>query len=153
MVPPFQLTSLLHDVYFACEKLGHFNQDADYQLDRVTGLLANFFWNVYDPWVILLPSESYVCNTLFTPRQRRHSISLLEIKITFIMLCKLYSSDHLVGDFFALLADPKSQIISRYAFEQLLATLSKLLSYLGEAKAYGAHNLPLAMEQSFEKKF
>jgi len=65
MVPPFQLTSLLHDVYFACEKLGHFNQDADYQLDRVTGLLANFFWNVYDPWVILLPSESYVCNTLF----------------------------------------------------------------------------------------
>ncbi|XP_016953003.1 dystrophin-1 [Drosophila biarmipes] len=132
MVPPFQLTSLLHDVYFACEKLGHFNQKADYQLDRTSGLLANFFWNVYDP-------------------QRRHSISLLEIKITFIMLCKLYSSDHLVGDFFALLADPKSQIISRYAFEQLLATLSKLLSYLGEAKAYGAHNIPLVMEQSFAR--
>lgn len=49
MVPPFQLTSLLHDVYFACEKLGHFAQDSCYQLDRATGLLANFFWNVYDP--------------------------------------------------------------------------------------------------------
>nr|ACN94064.1 discontinuous actin hexagon [Drosophila melanogaster] len=132
MVPPFQLTSLLHDVYFACEKLGHFNQDANYKLDRATGLLANFFWNVYDP-------------------QRTHSISLLEIRITFILLCKLYSSDHLVGDIFGLLADPKSQIISRYAFEQLLATLSKLLSYLGEAKAYGVHNLPLAMEQCFAR--
>ncbi|KAH8355468.1 hypothetical protein KR084_011284 [Drosophila pseudotakahashii] len=133
MVPPFQLTSLLHDVYFASEKLGHFQQDASsYQLDRATALLANFFWNVYDP-------------------HRRHSISLLEIKITFILLCKLYSSDHLVGDFFALLADPKSQIISRYAFEQLLATLSKLLSYLGESKAYGVHNLPLALEQSFAR--
>ncbi|XP_017115123.1 dystrophin [Drosophila elegans] len=132
MVPPFQLTSLLHDVYFACEKLGHFNQDLNYQLDRATGLLANFLWNVYDP-------------------QRRHSISLLEIKITFILLCKLYSSDHLVGDFFGLLADAKTQIISRYAFEQLLATLSKLLSYLGEGKAYGDHNLPLTMEQSFAR--
>ncbi|KAH8244860.1 hypothetical protein KR032_001662 [Drosophila birchii] len=132
MVPPFQLTSLLHDVYFACEKLGHFAQDSCYQLDRATGMLANFFWNVYDP-------------------QRRHSISLLEIKITFILLCKLYSSDHLVADFFGLLADPKTQIMSRYAFEQLLATLSKLLSYLGEAKAYGAHNLPLMMEQCFAR--
>ncbi|KAH8247954.1 hypothetical protein KR038_010869, partial [Drosophila bunnanda] len=132
MVPPFQLTSLLHDVYFACEKLGHFAQDSCYQLDRATGMLANFFWNVYDP-------------------QRRHSISLLEIKITFILLCKLYSSDHLVADFFGLLADPKTQIMSRYAFEQLLATLSKLLSYLGEAKAYGAHNLPLTMEQCFAR--
>lgn len=56
MVPPFQLTSLLHDVYFACEKLGHFNQDANYKLDRATGLLANFFWNVYDPWVEFLAS-------------------------------------------------------------------------------------------------
>ncbi|XP_017037014.1 dystrophin [Drosophila kikkawai] len=132
MVPPFQLTSLLHDVYFACEKLGHFAQDSCYQLDRATGMLANFFWNVYDP-------------------QRRHSISLLEIKITFILLCKLYSSDHLVGDFFGLLADPKTQIMSRYAFEQLLATLSKLLSYLGEAKAYGSHNLSLMMEQCFAR--
>ncbi|KAH8289409.1 hypothetical protein KR054_004615 [Drosophila jambulina] len=132
MVPPFQLTSLLHDVYFACEKLGHFALDPCYQLDRATGMLANFFWNVYDP-------------------QRRHSISLLEIKVTFILLCKLYSSDHLVADFFGLLADPKTQIMSRYAFEQLLATLSKLLSYLGEAKAYGVHNLPLMMEQCFAR--
>ncbi|XP_017001482.2 uncharacterized protein dah [Drosophila takahashii] len=133
MVPPFQLTSLLHDVYFASEKLGHFQQDSSsYQLERSTSLLANFFWNVYDP-------------------HRRHSISLLEIKITFILLCKLFSSDHLIGDFFALLADPKSQIISRYAFEQLLSTLGKLLGYLGESKAYGLHNLPLALEQSFAR--
>ncbi|XP_030382387.1 dystrotelin [Scaptodrosophila lebanonensis] len=132
MVPPFQLTSLLHDIYFACEKLGHFSKACDYQLDTSTSLLANFFWNIYDP-------------------QRRHSISLLEIKVTFLLLCKLYSSEHLVADFYALLADPKSQSVSRYVFELLLNTLSKLLGYLGEAKAYGSHNVLQMMEQCFAR--
>ncbi|XP_023170080.1 dystrotelin isoform X2 [Drosophila hydei] len=132
MVPPFQLTSLLHDIYFACEKLGHFTKTQNYQLDTATALLANFFWNIYDP-------------------QRRHSISLLEIKVTFLLLCKLYSSEHMVGDFYSLLVDAKSQCVSRYAFEQLLHTLSKLLSYLGETKAYGPHNLQPMLEQSFAR--
>ncbi|KAM8720086.1 hypothetical protein ACLKA7_006180 [Drosophila subpalustris] len=132
MVPPFQLTSLLHDIYFACEKLGHFTKTPNYQLDTATGLLANFFWNIYDP-------------------HRRHSISLLEIKVTFLLLCKLNSSDHMIGDFYCLLADAKSQCVSRYAFEQLLLTISKLLSYLGEGKAYGSHNLPTMMEQCFAR--
>ncbi|XP_017155141.1 dystrotelin [Drosophila miranda] len=132
MVPPFQLTSLLHDIYFACEKLGHFTKTSSYTLETATALLANFFWNIYDP-------------------QRRHSISLLEIRVTFLLLCKLYSSEHMVGDFFGLLAESRSQSVSRFAFEQLLNTLSKLLSYLGEAKAYGLHNLPLMMEQCFAR--
>ncbi|BFG02431.1 dystrophin [Drosophila madeirensis] len=132
MVPPFQLTSLLHDIYFACEKLGHFTKTSSYTLETATALLANFFWNIYDP-------------------QRRHSISLLEIRITFLLLCKLYSSEHMVGDFFGLLVECRSQSVSRFAFEQLLSTLSKMLSYLGEAKAYGAHNLPLMMEQCFAR--
>ncbi|XP_068158970.1 dystrotelin [Drosophila tropicalis] len=131
MVPPFQLTSLIHDIYFACEKLGHFSKNSSYQLERNTQLLANFFWNIYDP-------------------QRRHSISLLEIKITFLLLCKVYISDLLIADFFALLADAKTQNqVSRYAFELMLATLSKLLSYVGESKAYGSHNLNEMMEQCF----
>ncbi|XP_060663681.1 dystrotelin [Drosophila nasuta] len=132
MVPPFQLTSLLHDIYFACEKLGHFSKTPNYQLDTASGILANFFWNIYDP-------------------QRRHSISLLEIKVTFLLLCKLYSSEHMVGDFFQLLVDVKSQCVSRYTFEQLLLTISKLLSYLGEGKAYGSHNLPTVMAQCFAR--
>ncbi|EDV91646.1 dystrophin isoform X2 [Drosophila grimshawi] len=133
MVPPFQLTSLLHDIYFACEKLGHFTKTTNYQLETATALLANFFWNIYDP-------------------QRRHSISLLEIKVTFLLLCKLYSSEHMIADFYSLLADGRiTQCVSRYAFEQLLLTLSKLLSYLGESKAYGAHNLPAMLEQCFAR--
>ncbi|XP_017964545.1 dystrophin, isoforms A/C/F/G/H [Drosophila navojoa] len=132
MVPPFQLTSLLHDIYFACEKLGHFTKTQSYQLETATALLANFFWNIYDP-------------------QRRHSISLLEIKVTFLLLCKLYSSEHMVSDFYNMLADAKFQCVSRYAFEQLLLTLSKLLSYLGESKAYGPHNLQPMLEQSFAR--
>ncbi|ALC49124.1 dah [Drosophila busckii] len=132
MVPPFQLTSLLHDIYFACEKLGHFSKNSSYQLETATTLLANFFWNVFDP-------------------QRRHSISLLEIRVTFLLLCKLYSSELMVSDFYNLLVDAKSQCVSRYAFEQLLHTLSKLLSFLGESKAYGVHNVQVMMEQCFAR--
>lgn len=57
----------------------------------------------------------------------------------------------MIGDFFNLLADTRSQCVSRYAFEQLLHTLSKLLNYLGEGKAYGPHNLPTMMEQCFAR--
>lgn len=49
MVPPFQLTSLIHDVYFACEKLGHFSKLPSYTLGSATAVLSNFFWNIYDP--------------------------------------------------------------------------------------------------------
>lgn len=48
MVPPFQLTSLIHDVYYACEKLGHFTKLASYTLESATAILSNFFWNIYD---------------------------------------------------------------------------------------------------------
>lgn len=57
----------------------------------------------------------------------------------------------MIADFFNLLADTRSQCVSRYAFEQLLHTLSKLLNYLGEGKAYGPHNLPTMMEECFAR--
>lgn len=62
MVPPFQLTSLLHDIYFACEKLGHFTKTQNYQLDTATALLANFFWNIYDPYVLPV---LFICVSVF----------------------------------------------------------------------------------------
>ncbi|KAH8387815.1 hypothetical protein KR093_009557, partial [Drosophila rubida] len=132
MVPPFQLTSLLHDIYLAGEKMGHISKAANFQPETASGILANFFWNIYDP-------------------QRRHSISLLEIKVTFLLLCKICRNDLMVGDFFQLMVDAKSQCVSRYVFEQLLITVSKLFTYLGEAKAYGAHNLPNMMAQCFAR--
>lgn len=49
MILPFQLTSLIHDVYYACEKLGHFSKLTSYSLESSTAILSNFFWNIYDP--------------------------------------------------------------------------------------------------------
>lgn len=48
---PTQLTALLHDIYYAAQKCDFFAQCADFHLERCTALLANFFWNIYDPWV------------------------------------------------------------------------------------------------------
>lgn len=49
MVPPFQLTSLIHDIFFACEKLGHFTKVFTYSLESATAILSNLFWNIFDP--------------------------------------------------------------------------------------------------------
>lgn len=49
MVPPFQLTSLIHDIFYACEKLGHFTKVQSYSLESATAVLSNFFWNIFDP--------------------------------------------------------------------------------------------------------
>lgn len=48
----FQLTSLLHDIYFAADKCDYFAQSVDFNLDRCTAILANFFWSVFDPYVL-----------------------------------------------------------------------------------------------------
>lgn len=50
MIPPFQLTSLLHDVYFASERFGFFKNMASLKLLKSTTImLANLFWDIFDP--------------------------------------------------------------------------------------------------------
>lgn len=49
MIPPFQLTSLIHDVFYAAENLGNFTKTPDYTLESATAVLSNFFWNIFDP--------------------------------------------------------------------------------------------------------
>ncbi|KAM7348870.1 discontinuous actin hexagon [Cochliomyia hominivorax] len=132
MILPFQLTSLIHDVYYACEKLGHFSKLSTYTLESSTAVLSNFFWNIYDP-------------------HRRHSISLLEIKITFLLLCKLYSSDQIITEFYNLLHHKKTKCVSKLNFENLLNILSKIFSYIGEGTAYGSQNISLVMDQCYAR--
>lgn len=48
---PMQLTGLLHDIYFAAEKCRHFSQCDDFNLERCTAMLSNFFWCIFDPYV------------------------------------------------------------------------------------------------------
>uniref|UniRef100_A0A1B0FAD2 ZZ-type domain-containing protein n=1 Tax=Glossina morsitans morsitans TaxID=37546 RepID=A0A1B0FAD2_GLOMM len=132
MVPPFQLTSLIHDIYYACDKLGHFNEILDYTLESATNLVANFFWNIYDP-------------------RRRHSISLMEIKITFLLLCKLYPNDNYILETYKAASSKKTKCVSKLNFEYMLNTLVKLWTYIGEEAGYGTHNISLIMEQSFAR--
>ncbi|XP_073832891.1 uncharacterized protein [Musca autumnalis] len=133
MVPPFQLTSLIHDIFFACEKLGHFTKVSSYSLESATAVLSNFFWNIFDP-------------------HRRHSISLLEIKITFLLLCKLYASDQMVMEFYNLVKNYKTKCVSKLNFEYMLSILAKIFSYLGEGAAYGAQNISLVLDQCYARK-
>lgn len=51
VLKPSHLTSLIHDTYFAASKCDLFKQSVDFNLDRCTAMLANLFWNVYDPYV------------------------------------------------------------------------------------------------------
>uniref|UniRef100_A0A1I8P1V8 ZZ-type domain-containing protein n=1 Tax=Stomoxys calcitrans TaxID=35570 RepID=A0A1I8P1V8_STOCA len=132
MVPPFQLTSLIHDIFFACEKLGHFTKMVSYGLESATAVLSNFFWNIFDP-------------------HRRHSISLLEIKITFLLLCKLHASDQMVLEFYNLLCNRKTKCVSKLNFEYMLNILSKIFSYIGEASAYGSQNTTTVLDQSYAR--
>lgn len=50
---PSQITSILHDIYFAAEKCGHFSQSVDFNLERCTVMLANLLWSIFDPWVFV----------------------------------------------------------------------------------------------------
>ncbi|XP_055840872.1 dystrobrevin alpha [Episyrphus balteatus] len=131
MVPPFQLTSLIHDMYFACEKLGHFTKSVSYNLETATAVLSDFFWNIFDP-------------------HRRHSISPIEIKVTFLLLCKIHSSEQLVDEFFQLVRD-KSDYVTKYSLKYLLLILSKIMTYLEEGTAYGEHNVPTVLDQCFSR--
>lgn len=131
MVPPFQLTSLIHDMYFACEKLGHFTKSVSYNLETATAVLSDFFWNIFDP-------------------HRRHSISLIEIKTTFLLLCKLYSSEQLVDEFFQLVRD-ETNYVTKYSMKYLLHILSKIMTYVEEGTAYGEHNVSTVLDQCFTK--
>lgn len=131
MVPPFQLTSLIHDMYFACEKLGHFTKSVSYNLETATAVLSDFFWNIFDP-------------------HRRHSISPIEIKVTFLLLCKIHSSEQLVDEFFQLVRD-QSNYVTKYSMKYLLQILSKIMTYLEEGTAYGEHNVPTVLDQCFTK--
>lgn len=48
-IKPNQLTAILHDIYFAAEKCGHFAQSINFDLGRCSALLAGFLWAVFDP--------------------------------------------------------------------------------------------------------
>lgn len=94
---------------------------------------------------------SYLLHTLHCDRHRRHSISLLEIKMTFLLLCKLYASDQMVMEFYSLLKNYKTKCVPKLNFEYMLSILAKIFAYLGEGAAYGAQNIALILDQCYSR--
>lgn len=48
VIRPTQLTALIHDIFYASDKMGLLQGDENFDIDRVVGQLANLFWNIFD---------------------------------------------------------------------------------------------------------
>ncbi|XP_052900726.1 uncharacterized protein LOC128307049 [Anopheles moucheti] len=112
-IKPSQLTSVVHDIYFAATRMGYFDElTACPNLDAVSAILASFFWAVFDP-------------------KRSTPVSVLELRQTFLLLCDHTSHAQLVWEHFRLTSD-HNLCVSRHRFEAMLTVLSKVLTFLGE---------------------
>lgn len=48
VIRPTQLTALLHDIFYASDKMGMFQGQDNFDIDRAVGQLSNLFWNIFD---------------------------------------------------------------------------------------------------------
>ncbi|XP_050067566.1 dystrotelin [Anopheles maculipalpis] len=112
-IKPSQLTSIVHDIYFAATRMGYFDElPIRPNLDAICAILAGFFWAVFDP-------------------KRTTPVSVLELRQTFLLLCDHTSHAQLVWEHFRLTSD-HNLCVSRHRFEAMLTVLSKVLTFLGE---------------------
>ena len=64
-------------------------------------------------------------------RKRITPISLLELKLTFLILCETKSFDQIIFEHFYLACD-HNNCVTRHRFESMLLVFSKILSYIDE---------------------
>lgn len=112
---PSQLTDIIHDIYFATEKAGFYLEHKNFQLQNAISVMCNFFWNVFD-------------------QKRYQNISLMELKLTLLILCELppVNTYHELIDAHFELSKDHNNCITRSRFEEFVNIFGKLLSYLGE---------------------
>jgi hypothetical protein len=48
LIKPVQLTSLIHDIFYAAEKMGYYAEQPEFDLDHTCAMVANLFWNLFD---------------------------------------------------------------------------------------------------------
>jgi EF hand len=118
VIKPFQLTSLIHDIFFAAEKLGYYSDRSDFSLDHNCALVSTLLWNLFDP-------------------KRTTPLSVLEAKLTFLLLCDVSTFEQAVNEHFQLVAD-HNQCVSRVRFESMLAVLAKICAYLDDSDQFEA---------------
>ena len=114
-VSPSQLTDIIHDIFFAAEKAGFYLEHKAFQLNSAISIMCNLLWNIFD-------------------HQRDRHISLMELKLTLLILCELppiNTYHELIEAHFELTKD-HNNCITRSRFEEFVNIFGKLLSYLGE---------------------
>lgn len=110
-----ELTSIVHDIYFAAEKAGLYLETVKFDLSSAISVLCNLLWNVFDS-------------------KRQTNLSLMELKLTMLILCELHpiNTYHQLIDAHFDIAKDHNSCITRARFEEFINIFSKLLTYLGE---------------------
>lgn len=114
-VSPTQLTDIIHDIFFATEKAGFYLEHKNFQLENAISILCNLLWNIFDA-------------------KRHQNISLMELKLTLLILCELppINTYHELIEAHFELSKNHNNCITRSRFEEFINIFGKLLSYLGE---------------------
>lgn len=114
-ISPKQLTDIVYDVFFATQKAGFFLDSNSFRLDRAVTILTNFLWNIFDS-------------------KRMQNISLMELKLTLLILCELepLNSFNQIIDAHFEIAKDFNHCITKPRFEEFINIFGKVLSYLGE---------------------
>lgn len=114
-VDPRKLTDIIHDIFYASEKSGLFIDDKTFSISKAISILTNFIWNVFDP-------------------KRMHNITMMELKLTFLIICELEpanSYQYIMDAHFNIVKDHNC-CITKPRFEEFVNIFGKILSYLGE---------------------
>lgn len=131
LVRPDQLTALLHDIFYAADKMGLLNGSSEstatntapanteaphaFSVDRAVETLSHLLWNVFDA-------------------DRNRPLSVLQLKQTFLLLCQPTHQDRLIYEHF-LLGSDHNGCVSRLRFESLVVVMSQLFRYLDPVAA------------------
>lgn len=114
-VDPRQLTDIIYDIFYASDKSGLFIDNNNFRLDTAVSILTNFFWNIFD-------------------RNRNSNITMMELKLTFLILCDIEPSNayHLIMESHYEIVKDFNRCITKPRFEEFINIFGKILSFLGE---------------------
>lgn len=112
---PKQLTAVIHDIFYAAEKLGLYIEQKNFNLHSAISILCNLLWNIFDA-------------------KRQQNISLMELKLALLILCELppINTYHQLIEAHFEIAKDHNNCITRSRFEDFINVFGKLLSYIGE---------------------
>ncbi|XP_059617073.1 dystrophin-1 [Phlebotomus argentipes] len=130
VIKPGQLTSVLHDIFYANDKLKCFVDEKGFDVEEATGLLANFLWNVFDP-------------------HRCRSLSGLELREALLLLCDTNSFEDFIKHHFNLSSD-HNRCVPHHKFKSLLLVLTRILNYIDREICCDDKTISSIVQEAFD---